>query len=211
MHTVELACKKTPRAAGTAGGMTDTYRRGIGMANVSPEMRALLVRLNGTGTLPCTKCGEIKPLDQFRKNAKAAKLRHGLRSHCNSCVDAYARAMYLTPARHAETLARSRVRARQVKLDIIAAYGGACVCCGEAHPAFLTLDHINGGGTQLRKNGGMKVGSPLYYQLRREGFPQGELQLLCMNCNFAKGHWGHCPHEGRELGFFSSNVVVADN
>jgi hypothetical protein len=27
------------------------------------------------------------------------------------------------------------------------------------------------------------------------GYPKDNFQLLCMNCNFAKGHRGECPHQ----------------
>jgi hypothetical protein len=209
MRTVEFVCKRNPRAAGTAGGMADTYLRGIGMAKFTPERLQYLNDLADHGLLPCTLCKVIKPFADFSLQTKVSPYRRQHRPWCRECVNAMARRVY--PRRIEEVRSRGRARARQVKLDVIVAYGGACTCCGEDHPAFLTLDHIHGGGTQLRKNGGMKVGTPLYYQLRKAGFPQGDLQLLCMNCNFAKGHWGSCPHEGGEAcGLLSSNTVRVD-
>jgi hypothetical protein len=57
---------------------------------------------------------------------------------------------------------------------------------------FLTIDHINGGGTVERKRL-KRQGVTFYGWLANECFPPG-YQTLCMNCNFAKGHWGACPH-----------------
>lgn len=40
--------------------------------------------------------------------------------------------------------------ARRLKLEVLAGYGGKCICCGETHPAFLTVDHINNDGAEHR-------------------------------------------------------------
>lgn len=68
-------------------------------------------------------------------------------------------------------------------------YGKACACCGESEDAFLTIDHINGGGSQQRK----KIGT-MYRWLVRNDFPP-EFQTLCWNCNAAKHIRGCCPHQ----------------
>jgi len=81
---------------------------------------------------------------------------------------------------------------RRLKLKIIEEYGGKCVCCGENRFEFLTIDHINGDGKQHRKELGANM---LYNWLKKNNFPKDNFQLLCMNCNFAKGHFGKCPHE----------------
>lgn len=67
-----------------------------------------------------------------------------------------------------------------------------CACCGENQEKFLSIDHINGGGTKERRdNGG--GGHFLYRRLKKLSYPAG-FQLLCYNCNFSKGVWGKCPH-----------------
>jgi len=93
--------------------------------------------------------------------------------------------------------AASRAR---LKAEVIAAYGGACACCGECRPQFLAIDHIYGDGKQDRRGRG--IGSQFYAWLRASGFPRDRYQLLCHNCNFAKGHRGECPHrsEPRDAG-----------
>ena len=73
-------------------------------------------------------------------------------------------------------------------------YGRICACCGEDRPEFLTIDHIHGGGNrhrrELKRNGGVSF----YCWLIQQGFPEG-YRTLCMNCNFARGNYGYCPHE----------------
>lgn len=83
------------------------------------------------------------------------------------------------------------------KLEMIAAYGGACDCCGETDPAFLTLDHVNRDGNLHRaRYGGRNVASPMqiYAELRRKGWPKDGFRVLCMNCNFATRFGDPCPH-----------------
>lgn len=70
-----------------------------------------------------------------------------------------------------------------------------CVCCGENILQFLTLDHIidrkHPSGIRV---GGDRIGQNLFSWLIRMEFPPG-LQVLCYNCNCAKGTHGRCPHE----------------
>lgn len=70
-----------------------------------------------------------------------------------------------------------------------------CNCCGEKELKFLSIDHINGGGNQHRKKLGYKdgKGGNIYHWLNRNNFPEG-FQVLCHNCNMAKGFYGMCPH-----------------
>ena len=66
-----------------------------------------------------------------------------------------------------------------------------CACCGEERYEFLCIDHINGGGTKHRRVIG--YGGGLWQWLRSHGYPLG-YRVLCYNCNFSLGHYGHCPH-----------------
>lgn len=69
-------------------------------------------------------------------------------------------------------------------------YGRQCACCGESFNEFLTIDHING----ENKNEKYRCGFQLYTWLVKNNFPEG-FQTLCMNCNFALGKVGYCPHK----------------
>ena len=82
----------------------------------------------------------------------------------------------------------------RLKLRVFEHYSGVpprCACCGEAEVQFLSLDHIHGGGGKHNKM--MHGSGGVYRELIRTGFPGG-YQILCMNCNFAKGKFGGCPH-----------------
>ena len=82
---------------------------------------------------------------------------------------------------------------RKVKAVCFTHYGGKCNCCGESCMEFLTIDHINGGGTKHRKSLGIPTGFPFYIWLIKNNFPEG-FQVLCYNCHMAKTYYGYCPH-----------------
>ena len=87
-----------------------------------------------------------------------------------------------------------RERAAQRRKDVINHYGGICICCGETIFEFLGIDHIDGGGIEHRKAIGMSGGSNFYGWIRKNNYPDG-FQVLCHNCNMAKGFYGICPHK----------------
>jgi hypothetical protein len=94
------------------------------------------------------------------------------------------------------TLERAQESHMKLKQEVITAYGGSCVCCGEDWLPFLVLDHINGGGSKHRQQIETETGSRnLYAWVKRNKYPKG-IQVLCANCNMAKGSKGHkCIHE----------------
>lgn len=93
---------------------------------------------------------------------------------------------------------RNKERWRDLKLKALRAYGGKCVCCGEEGIEFLTIDHINNDGNELRKVEA-KVAFGTYGWLERYNYPEGVHQILCWNCNMAKrANNGVCPHQTPE-------------
>lgn len=85
--------------------------------------------------------------------------------------------------------------------QVFAAYGGyKCACCGETEPLFLTIDHIENNGAEMRKTGVHSRGGTQFYQwLRMNKFPDG-FQVLCMNCNLGKHrNGGVCPHKSSKV------------
>lgn len=86
---------------------------------------------------------------------------------------------------------------RKIKVEVVAAYGGKCSCCGETDTVRLAIDHINGNGIQDRDKLGR--GRVMYVHLRKLGYPKDDYQLLCHNCNMSKGFWGVCPHQERKV------------
>lgn len=88
---------------------------------------------------------------------------------------------------------RTKTRYHKLRMAAIEAYGGyRCKCCGEIEQAFLSIDHINGGGTQHRKQVGK--GAAFYRWLEKNSYPP-EFQVLCMNCQFGRRICGVCPHQ----------------
>jgi len=77
-----------------------------------------------------------------------------------------------------------------------------CNCCGEnSHIEFLDVDHILGKKEMDSIPELVKLGysstmstAKLKQWLIDNNFPEG-FQVLCTNCNGAKGLYGKCPHE----------------
>ena len=78
-------------------------------------------------------------------------------------------------------------------------YGWRCYCCGERHPFFLTLDHVEGKGNIHRKEV-RKMGSNDWYKWVIENdFPEG-FRTACYSCNLgAARNKGVCPHKEEEI------------
>jgi len=86
---------------------------------------------------------------------------------------------------------QARTRA-QLRIEMLAAYGGRCSCCGEDREPFLTLDHMLGDGAAHRRSVGR---NRVLRDLQLRGWPQDEYRILCMNCNWATRLGDLCPHE----------------
>jgi len=107
------------------------------------------------------------------------------RMSCQKCLD------YYRARREAgyQVISSKKFREKR-RRNTIDHYGGCCACCGETELVFLTMDHIDGGGTQHNKE---INGAHLAQWLFKMGYPEG-FQVLCFNCNWAKSHGG-CPHQ----------------
>ena len=137
----------------------------------------------------CKRCDTTRPASEFVVNRSAASGGNICRP-CRRERDAERREAERERFRteHAvwrlanpELVAAARKRSDGKLRDaILDAYGRECACCGEQHPDFLTLDHIEGGGNRHRKS----IHGKVYSQLRRLGFPPG-YRILCWNCNWA--------------------------
>jgi hypothetical protein len=88
------------------------------------------------------------------------------------------------------------------------AYGGACACCGEDNIDFLTLDHVNGDGKADREARKMDGGGASFYAwLKARNFPDKDrYQVLCANCNGAKGTKTACPCRTSRVSVFSVEI-----
>jgi hypothetical protein len=149
----------------------------------------------------CGKCGTPRPPESFYADRSKPS---GLSSWCRDCTLSHRRATYSDPAQREAILERNRrswhrtpearrARYRADRQEMIDRYGGHCACCGEARPEFLTIDHVHNDGAAERAT--VSTASSIVAHLKRNGWPQDRYQLLCFNCNCAKGIHGRCPHE----------------
>ena len=85
-----------------------------------------------------------------------------------------------------------------LKNDVFEAYGGwKCACCGELERSFLTIDHMQNNGSQLRREGVHGHSTQFYRWLKKSNYPI-DFQVLCMNCQFGKRMNNNiCPHQVR--------------
>ena len=160
----------------------------------------------------CSKCGKEKALKDFsgRWSKRSKKYYY---SWCKECAAKWHREYYSKPENRKKRLERqvkyrkkNREKIKQARLkwyrkmreDVFRAYGGKnpkCACCEESEMKFLAIDHINGGGNKdRRENKKQGLGGSFYLWLKRNNYPKG-FQVLCHNCNMAKGFYGKCPHE----------------
>jgi hypothetical protein len=126
----------------------------------------------------CGQCGK-NPIYKERSD-----------SRCGSCLDKEKARGQL----NADVINRkNRKRRWELRRQVLEAYGGLkCSCCGETEPVFLSLDHIDGGGTKHRAG---RNGDAVMRELKKNGFPKG-YRVLCHNCNQGRSqNGGKCPHE----------------
>lgn len=106
---------------------------------------------------------------------------------------------------HDNASVSQKVKRQESKVIVFKHYGNCkCQCCGESDVRFLTIDHVNGGGSSHRLKL-RKGGWNFCRWLIRNKFPTG-YAILCFNCNCGRGaNGGICPHKdvtesvGREL------------
>lgn len=98
---------------------------------------------------------------------------------------------------------KSKAYSLKLKHEVIAAYGGKCVCCGLNEWMFLTIDHIDKKNREVDRdaNGKNITGYRLYMILRKLRYPQEGYRCLCFNCNCVRGVYGFCPHERQKVDF----------
>ena len=143
----------------------------------------------------CRDCGTEKPDNQFRVK-KSKKRNPSTDRLCLDCVKTYNQKYHKEHYEENKLVIKVRSKARtfRIKTETLLHYGGKCACCGETELYFLCLDHIEGGGNQERKRIGRNGGWAFYFELQKLGYPKG-YQVLCWNCNSAKGMLGYCPHQ----------------
>lgn len=138
------------------------------------------------GQRRCPPCAEVHAArahqrkGRLRGEGRCVRCLAPSRSGRNTCA----------PCAERQTVS-NRARRNEQRALVFANYGGArCACCGETELEFLSIDHVMNDGAEHRKR---VIAASLLGWLIRNRFPAG-FQVLCMNCNFAKGKLGYCPH-----------------
>jgi hypothetical protein len=145
-------------------------------------------RLASAGAKRCGNC--LERIGAWRRNQRKSEAKMPGACSVHECKAPVEPGFSMCGRCREGSNAGVKARNRKLKAEVFAAYGDRCVCCSEAEPSFLSVDHINGyDGTGPRKS------IPLYRWLKKNGHPAG-FQLLCMNCNTAKSRRGCCPHAG---------------
>lgn len=142
-------------------------------------------------TVDCSETGCLDPPSaRGLCVAHYARWRRNRPDHCSYCGGGLNGE---TGPTHDRCLAGRRDVWHRYRRQIIEAYGGSCQCCGETEDVFLTIDHVNGGGTAHRRSlgGGNRR---MMLAIIAAGFPS-EYQIQCFNCNLGRSrNGGICPH-----------------
>ena len=137
------------------------------------------------GFKTCTQCGQVKVLAAFSKESASLDGKH---SSCKMCHLMATREWKRKNAySHDTTTYYQRLRSAVIKR-----YGSKCSCCGEAQVKFLAFDHKNNDGHVSRRANEPGIKNIAFW-IRKNNYPD-TIQLLCHNCNLAKGFYGLCPH-----------------
>lgn len=138
----------------------------------------------------CTGCKSDLPTKMFSKNRRQWD---GFSNWCKGCMKQDSeRRKAADPTYFLAVAARKRWKLKVATLVRYSQDPPSCACCGESEIKFLSIDHIDGGGNAHRKEIGRAFNCIMYW-LKRNNYPDG-FQVLCFNCNMAKGFYGECPH-----------------
>lgn len=150
-------------------------------------------------TKTCPSCGSKKELSQFYKD----KIKDREAStYCKVCTKKINTRNYAIHHEKRRTRAqiyfqrtkRARVEKRNqqhrdMRSKFLFVYGGRCSCCGERRSEFLTVEHVNG-QKKIKKETSYSA-----YSNAIKEYPSKNYDILCVNCNHARGRYGVCPHE----------------
>ena len=154
----------------------------------------------------CKKCNCPKPIDDFYIKDKKTGRRSTLCKSCDlirekkrratpefkSAKRAYRKNRYHQDIKYKnKVLLDNHLSRLQIRNNVLDKYGGKCVCCGENKFEFLSIDHINGGGSKEF----LKIGHSAFLR-KLNNYPlSSDYRVLCRNCNQSLGYYGYCPHD----------------
>ena len=142
------------------------------------------------GKVVCADCSKKRSENggKYRKN----KIFNGICSLCNKINDRPGKRLCSTCTEL--QVEKSKKRRRNVKLLVVAHFGGSCSICGENDLRCLCLHHVNEDGFEDRKanNSKGKMNTVDFYarlarKIKNDEMIEPPLELLCLNCH-AKRH-----------------------
>ncbi len=127
----------------------------------------------------CTRCGEVKEVEQFNFKIRSRGLRS---SHCRSCSSRYVKAHYENNKQYYLDKAYKRnFRIRQEFRSYIWTYLSShpCVDCGESDPIVLEFDHVKEKSFTISSAGRNKKLADIIKEIE-------QCEIRCANCHRRK-------------------------
>lgn len=143
-----------------------------------PERKDKLWKVHDDYTKVCKTCKQDKTIKNFKRSIHK---KDGFENHCKEC---------LKPIKQL----KNKEARWNLRKQVLLAYGAKCICCGESELKFLAIDHIHNDGAKERKT---VCSRDMLKFLIKNNYPKDRYQLLCHNCNMAKGFYGSCPHQSQ--------------
>lgn len=139
------------------------------------------------GRISCQACNASSKIKSEKRKQRGV---------CKTCASPSLPGLTYCEVHQRRMRERMKKQSAEYRSLVFDHYGRKCECCGETIIEFLTIDHVDGGGTKHRKTLGGKSGTWFYRWLVKQGFPKG-YRTLCYNCNCGRHHRGDgvCPHE----------------
>ena len=134
---------------------------------------------------------------EARKKIKEYTSKYQKKPEVRKKMQETAREYYHKP----EVKKKLKENSAKIKLDVFTHYSKIisnsdvpiCACCGYDDLRFLSLDHIDG-RIKISEKEKKLISSGLWKYVKAQGFQKG-YQVLCHNCNIAKGRGKYCPHQ----------------
>jgi len=132
----------------------------------------------------CSKCREVKPLDEFARDVATRSGTRGVCKSCNSLAFAAWKAANADP--HRVSTARRRRERRdecRARLDKLKTDMPCVDCGGRFHPVQMDFDHLPG-AVKLSGVSAM-IGTHAWPAIQRE---VEKCELVCANCHRLRTH-----------------------
>jgi 5-methylcytosine-specific restriction endonuclease McrA len=125
----------------------------------------------------CSRCGEVKPLDEFHKNRSN---RDGLQARCRECNTSVAKQHYADHPEHRRARIDAwmrRVNDEHKRRVLEHLRDHPCVDCGEDDPVVLEFDHLRD------KSSGVSELLLAHVRWERVAAEIAKCEVRCANCH----------------------------